>query len=64
MPGDPNLILSGLLAVRTGLVSVNPYPSKIIISREAKNSAIFLDNGAPPEIKNLIFFVVGIINYS
>ena len=26
----------------------------VIIREEAKNSAIFLDNGAPPEIKNLI----------
>ena len=43
-----------MLLVSTGLVSVNPYPSKINIPIPAKNSATSLDKGAPPDIKNLI----------
>jgi hypothetical protein len=55
LPTAPNLTAPGVLEVRTGLVSVRPYPSRMITSNEAKNSATSEDSGAPPEIKNLIF---------
>ena len=40
-PTVPNLIFSGVLLVRTGEVSVKPYPSNIVIPIPEKNSAIF-----------------------
>ena len=52
-PTVPNFTCSSLLFVITGLVSVKPYPSRIIIFAAAKNSAISWDRGAPPETKNL-----------
>ena len=54
LPTDPKRIFPGELVVKTGLVSVNPYPSRIITFKEAKNSATSGDRGAPPDIKNLI----------
>ena len=47
------LQLPGVFDVKTGLVSVRPYPSRIVTFNEAKNSATSDDKGAPPDMKNL-----------
>ncbi len=51
-PTVPNFIFLRRTTFVTGVASVIPNPSNKTIPEAAKNSPIFFDSGAPPEIPN------------
>ena len=51
LPAVPKRTLPTALPVRTGEVSVSPYPGMTLRPTAWKNSAMSLERGAPPQMK-------------